>query len=398
MTGTDTVVPPAVGGPLADSDGTSTNDTVTSDKKTMKAKNPGKENTSTNDTGTSNTVTSNTKTVKVPKPIKEAQEALIALKGSLENVCPEDLQCFDHQTMNKLYSSMRTSNASKNSVAQTDYAATCKSDLQRREWLARFIVDPSSGGCKAEMSMTAVNDKLDTEQEFLVTEDELGGPQWLNNPQHAKWAIEELVPQPHEWPSLAKRGVLQYKVSRKWLERQTGTKERASAITESTMTAEQFTQVSDAMRNSRLACDSAGTRRKKARTEIPPKQLSESEQLFKDTQKARDEIIKKVKGWISNCKADLAVGKIDLLKSKLLSKGYPQAMCDFVQINVEDQLKHVKEVEEKFNELLKVDVTVDKVREIQNAISSLRSSYDKREVTYTKFKSSYWKDTLRLAK
>ncbi len=52
-------------------------------------------------------------------------------------------------------------------------------------------VQCSSGGCKGVVATEVLHSDLDKQTEEWVTEDQLGGPKYLNNKQHAAWYVQD---------------------------------------------------------------------------------------------------------------------------------------------------------------------------------------------------------------
>ena len=100
----------------------------------------------------------------------------------------------------------------QNTEALEEYAKA--KGVDKRNALARFLVDPESGGCKATSRTTVVQDDLTEVDVRWVTEDALGGPLYLNNAKHAALYVTDMASRPHKGSkALREAGVLEYKLT-----------------------------------------------------------------------------------------------------------------------------------------------------------------------------------------
>eukprot|EP00959_Pyramimonas_sp_CCMP1952_P362764 7596740-Pyramimonas_sp.AAC.1 len=108
----------------------------------------------------------------------------------------------DRKEIDDTFSALRYQLSKRSDKSALDDYMKLKADADRRDWLAKFVVDPSTGGSTASSGTTVT--KRDTEKEVdeWLTEKQLGGPQWLNDPYAAKILCEsgDLEDRPHRYP------------------------------------------------------------------------------------------------------------------------------------------------------------------------------------------------------
>eukprot|EP00959_Pyramimonas_sp_CCMP1952_P114239 2388497-Pyramimonas_sp.AAC.1 len=88
-------------------------------------------------------------------------------------------------------------------------------DKAKIDWLMRFTLNPSEGGCIAESSTSVKRQRRDGVEDAWLTEAELAGPLWLNSAARAAAIVKELEGRPHSRSkALRDLGVLEYHVFR----------------------------------------------------------------------------------------------------------------------------------------------------------------------------------------
>ena len=149
-----------------------------------------------------------------PPTIKQAQADLALTGVNIEDLSPDVMaEKLGASKMRDLFSSMRAHLQKHQPAVYTTYLAqTSKSDADKRAWLARFIIVPESGGCTAESENKVSHIDAEQETEQWVTLDMLGGPSFLNNPEHAHIMVLEMESRPFKKSTaLAANVVLEYK-------------------------------------------------------------------------------------------------------------------------------------------------------------------------------------------
>ena len=177
------------------------------------------------------------------RKLGDLPKACAELKGVLgDNVTAESIEAADKGIRHRAFSALGTVLGSSFPAQLAEYKKLTD-DLQRRSFLAAFILDPASGGCSVtnETSRAVINKK--GSQEVWITEDELGGPKYLNNKQHAAILAPSLETRPHESPALAAAKIKQYKYHIAIDEKTQIEKSKVSVKADSELTPEQYLEV-----------------------------------------------------------------------------------------------------------------------------------------------------------
>ena len=143
------------------------------------------------------------------------------------------------------------------------------SDEERRNWISRYVVDPSfttTTGWNANICFTQ---KSQIDDENWITEEQMSGAMYCNSREHAKLVAEsgQLESQLHENPAMAAAGVKVYKWIASVLRREHGEREEAGVKADCELTAPEYERISSDMQKS------MGKDRKKKAT--PPKPKAE---------------------------------------------------------------------------------------------------------------------------
>ena len=149
---------------------------------------------------------------------------------------------------------------------------------ERAKWMAQFVMDPDK--CKKQgFSNTQVIDNTFTDEaEQLCTMDELGGPKFLNNKEHARIACEAGdfgKPLPHELPSLAAAGVMQYRFSWAVYKSRIGLENKAGVQTEADLTTTEYNEVKAAMQGDMQGAQKGPSGKRKIGTAAPAPKATE---------------------------------------------------------------------------------------------------------------------------
>eukprot|EP00959_Pyramimonas_sp_CCMP1952_P034877 730512-Pyramimonas_sp.AAC.1 len=126
---------------------------------------------------------------KAPKSVIAARGELHKAGIDINSTSAADIRKLSDTAINSLYNAMRHTLRSKDPTSFAEYGK-CKSDEERHEWLARFVIDPRSGGCKAYSTTTVQKGRSDESTTSWCTISQLAGPEWFNDLQHAKLVAE----------------------------------------------------------------------------------------------------------------------------------------------------------------------------------------------------------------
>ncbi|CAK0848774.1 unnamed protein product, partial [Prorocentrum cordatum] len=292
------------------------------------------------------------KGMKVPKPVVAARDSLKkAGISKLEDLTADKLKdVLDDDSLKSLFSSLGTTLKSKCPMLHAKYVkdTTGRASIERkREWLTKFIIDPTSGGCSAGQDTTVGSrDESESLTEWL-TEEQLGGPMYLNSPLHASIIVKSLDCRPHRNGLLAEAGVREYKFSKEIL-REIEFKNNSSSVSSSVdVNADTYKQIQGAMMGQAISSalplsdGAAGESEKekkdrerkeraaaKAEKEKQEAQQNPMKAKVDEAKKLLDEQIKKAKAWARSVDDELR--EIPGYQLKLQRKGFPQSMGDYL--------------------------------------------------------------------
>ena len=256
----------------------------------------------------------------LPKPCKDLATRL----GS--NVSADALNGKDMASLrNKAFGAMR-SHLEKYDAAKFEEFRQLENDLQRREWLSEFILDPASGGSLGKNYAKRELGNHEKDRVAWLTESQLAGPKYLNSADLAKIMIKSLPSMPHENESLRDAGVLVYKYVEKRQDRIKSTIEGAMVEQSASLTPEQYTEVKEAMTEAAFGSSSSAARgrsgNKRQRADPPPPETPEK--------KARRETIEKYRKNIMamknlHDKINRDMGEVDVIMARLKGKQWDTA-------------------------------------------------------------------------
>jgi len=277
---------------------------------------------------------------KVPKAVCRARETLGQLGlditgGNLKKLPKDDL--------NKLATSFRAALADE---ARSGYKQL-QSDAERRDWLAQYILDPEIAACRGFNSTSSFTAQSKKGSSKWLTEAQIST--LLSDPSSAAILCEsgDLESRPHEYPSLAAKGVKQYYYTADEDIAEAGVKDEAGVAAEADMTPKQFAEVKDHM------CNNFGKAGKR-KTSKPKVQESESAKRLKAVALARSSSLRKLKALSDKMHNDLAAAEKDI--PKLREKGYPEQMQSFLADKVAEAKGWLKDASSVYaQEILKPD-------------------------------------------
>ncbi|CAK0886785.1 unnamed protein product, partial [Prorocentrum cordatum] len=198
-------------------------------------------------------------------------------------------------------------------------------NAEKPSWLLKFMLDPTTGGVSATSVTTVGKDEINEDVTQWLTKQQLGGPLYLNCPQHAIYR------------EISKRS------------------ERSSVEAQSSMSADDYTKIRRAMCGERIndtpavsngATEQETDEQKKAREKAEKraeKERKEREENEKNPEAARLKEAKKFLGAQITAAKSAARGihaelsEAPSLVSKLQKKGYPDAMSQFLSSNAAAQ-------------------------------------------------------------
>lgn len=219
-------------------------------------------------------------------------------------------------------------NAMKGSPAmQADYGSAA-TNVQRRNMIASFVLDPDM--CKAKgCNRTIVENKeLDQVCGAWLMESQIGGPEHLNNPEAAKILCEsgELPVRDHEYESLNAAGIKQYWFTKAHLLKSTGRVETAEASLDIDLAKDEYQSVVDKMAEMPSSAPSVVAKRRGG-TSKPARIETEQEKELKTAITCKATNLRKLKHSYEQARTQINVSK-DLLPN-ITARGFTREMVTF---------------------------------------------------------------------
>ena len=207
-----------------------------------------------------------------------------------------------------------------------------KSDTERKDWLALYMIDPKTAVCKGYNSTVAFDQEENKGSEQWLSEEQMGGPMFLNSANHAGIIVKGKVleERDHENPALAAAGVKQYYFSWSRINRSTGVRKEAGVRADAELTPEEYQETADQMAKQGLE-----PQVKKPKITHEKKVLSEEQKAEKTANVAKGAALRKLKAKLDKTLNDLDGYEQDA--KKLPPKGFPQAITEFYLGKIQEQ-------------------------------------------------------------
>jgi hypothetical protein len=262
----------------------------------------------------------------------------------------------------------------------------------QREWLCRYLMDPTSGGCEGRNTSEVATSEAHKEALLWITEAELGGPRFFNDKEHAAIAKDDLPTRPHELPSLAARNVKQYGLTQHIIEKIKSQTDTSAIEVKAKLGADQYTAVKSDMdgvfnrdeerptkvhKGARTGSTHAGSSNKSATASTRLSTSSEVSEAEKATKKMKSEAVKchnKYKLLLDEINGEISTKEI--IKTRMEARGLPATMKDYVDkelIPIEELVAtHRVKVVALFDRLSEVttDKTGDAFEKIKEDVGS----------------------------
>lgn len=268
------------------------------------------------------------KNAKVPKAVQAARDKIVG------DITGESLkQQLDAKTYNALTSAFRSSLAPHHQ----DTYKKMSSDIERRDFLAAFVMDPAEFKAKGTNSVSATNDTIDEEQGEWLMQAQIAGPAFLNSESLAKTLCEsgELPSRPNEFECFRKKDIPQFWFTRSMLRKLTGVSEKAEVHMEASVTKSEYDEVADSMRTG--LCNAKALPKKKA----PCKKPKEPESL--EARALREAVASKKASTVKLHRAFTSLRNDSnnalMMIPSIEKRGFPPEFCYHLQGQVEAAVK-----------------------------------------------------------
>ncbi|CAK0847535.1 unnamed protein product [Prorocentrum cordatum] len=280
---------------------------------------------------------------KVPPVIDRAKSQLAEKGINLADLTADQLKNeLPRETMKQLFQSYGY--VLKTSCPLIHSAYNKKTESERRQWLVKYIIDPTSGGCSGKSTIELTNSTKEEGTVEWITLKQMEGPNYANDPEHAALYAQVLEERPHEIPLFAENKIKQYKWSKEIIARINMRNEKTAIQTRSDMEASDYQRIRDSMLNASPITDASassngaaddGRRDKKDKKEKKEKKEKKDNKdedpevtAKKDALKVLDDEIKKGKLWARKTTDELA--EVPSICARMKKKNYPEAMTTFL--------------------------------------------------------------------
>ena len=273
---------------------------------------------------------------KMPKIVVKAREAMEAAGSDLEVTGDNLKKVMEAKDFNLLANAFR---GSMSGAAKKQYSACVRTDQDRRQWLAQFVIDPRFATAEGFNVTEAFHINEDIDEERWATEEKLAGPTFYNCAKHAAVMTKsgELEERPHRNQALADAGVKEYKYTGDIVVRKkTGSHERNGVSLKTELNDQEYKDVVAKVGD---GVQKGGVKRKLVEKKPRVEESQESKDL-KRAQNLRSGTLRRCKTLLD--KAALDASSLQDSYQKLADRGYPSAMREFYDKQVvvfQEQIK-----------------------------------------------------------
>ena len=185
--------------------------------------------------------------VAAPAPVKKAREFL---KEKGVEIDTASIQTSPADMLHKIACNYRNSMTAD---VKKKYKVL-KTNDERRQWLVHYLLDPKAAVCTGFNKTTASDEENSKKMEAWITEEQMGGPLYLNSATHAKTVCASKIfeEQDHDFEALAKDGVKQFRFNWSLLQRSTGIRKEAGVKAVAELSAQEYERVRDQIDTQRL--------------------------------------------------------------------------------------------------------------------------------------------------
>ena len=259
---------------------------------------------------------------KIPKPVQRARELLQA--HGLDSTAANLWKVLPKEELNKLTGAFRSS---LNDEAKVGYQQL-GTDAEKRGWIAQYVMDPQVAVCNGFNKTTAFVSESRKGTSSWKTEKQIAAV--LKSDDDAKLLCEsgDLKDRPHEFASLAAKGLKQYYYTADEHLAEAGTIKESGVQAKAELTPMQFQEVKEDIANN---FGKAGKRKTSRPVKAPE---SEASKRLRAAVATRASSLKQLKGL--NDKTQVELESAESVLPKLVMKGYPEQMEIFLASKVNE--------------------------------------------------------------
>ena len=296
---------------------------------------------------------------KMPKAVLTMRTKL---EGLGKEICAASLKDIPAKEYNVLCQSFR----SKMSAETKNKYDTLTNNEERRRWVAQYCIDPE-GAISHGLQETEVSSESSTKGwSGWITEAQLGGPKFLNDPEAAKAMIDakELQEQDHWHESIRKKGKKVYFWNEAWGETKDALRESSKIQTKVDLKAAEAQQVAEHM------VKNFGTPAAKRKAPVSKAAEDPAKKRRRELITSRSAKLRSMKTTLDRVHNELNTLEGDL--AKLKTKGYPEQMqqwCKNKIQSIRDELW--KTANEKYaTEAMRAITDQESMEELEATVSA----------------------------
>lgn len=324
---------------------------------------------------------------KIPKVVSQLHEALGFGPGNSGKAITADMikGSMGKDQYNNFCNTFRNT-LTKEQKAEYKQVST----KEKEDWLCQWAVDPNVCQLKGYNRNTSFKEDIAEDIEAWITVDQLGGAQFLNNPQHADMVARsgELDERPHRFKCLADAGVKEYRMSQSVLKKLLGSKEEAGVEAECDLKTTEYEEVRASM------AKGLGSKPKKV---VKKEKVADPDlKALRDMNSKKGAALRALKRQLDSVNVFMQKTMTDI--PKLVDKGYPEPMTAFYTSklqNVVDSLQVSKQLyaqevmEPEENNISSKEKVAETIKRVELQLQAL-------EKVKKEFESQYGSDLKKL--
>ena len=202
---------------------------------------------------------------------------------------------------------------------------------EKRRWLLQWVIDPETCSREGFNRSVAYNSDENISDAQWITNEQLAGPHYLNSLAHAEiiTAAGDLEEQPSRYPSLASKGIKEYRVATEILRSLQGAKSESGVSASSELKSSEYVEAKASIDNG----FGKPAARRATKQEKPAEGPLAKE--VKDTLAKRSSLLRQMKRAIDAYDTQMDCVR-DVQIPKLGGKGFPDAMLAFYREKLAD--------------------------------------------------------------
>ena len=296
------------------------------------------------------------------------QRAIRTLSEQGFSITAENMKHLSHKARKDAFMALQNGLRAKAPDELGKYKMVTGQD-EKRQWLARFMLDPSCAGLKGRNTFAKETEDVEGVDFVWITKDTMAGPSYLNNAVTADLACADCASRPYSRSeSAASAGVLEYKYYFERGSHKRRSLEKTEVSAEADVNDEDYTKIREATQSVRVG-HSACAESSLGSDRPPPKRLKNTKTMADrkaeldaklESMSAEDRAqydqqqqLKEVNAWV--VKERTAIKRVESVKALLKSKGkWGVEAANSLQVATDEQLDSIEKVFRMYNGILEL--------------------------------------------